>query len=77
MASQGYSDERLEPYYDPETGKCEKSLILADTLAAFIVMDLESTFTPSAPNLAQLDEAIRAMTIAKEDLESVIKVLER
>jgi len=71
-ANKGYQDD-LAPYYDEETGEYIDDS--GDTLAMFIVRELHSTFLPDTEDRAQLEEAIRALTVGKGELESVIQVL--
>ena len=72
LANIGY-DGCLEMFYDNDTGEpIDES---GDTLAMFIVRELQSTFLPDASDRSQLEEAIRVLTVGKEGLESVIRVL--
>ena len=65
----------LVEFYDEES----RNIIEGeeDTLALFIVRDRMTTFQQGVKDGAQNSEAIRAMTVAKKELESVIKALER
>ncbi len=75
LANKGYSDGELVEFYDEETGDIVEGE--GDTLALFIVRELMSTFQRGVEDAAQISEAIRAMTVAKKELESVIKALKR
>ncbi len=48
---------------------------IGDTLALFIVRDLAETFDPDASDEQQLAEAIRAMEMARTNLENVVSAL--
>lgn len=69
VAGQGYPDTWA--YLDAASGNdyCD------DTLALFVVRELRDTFAPSAPAEAQLNEAIRAMRVARDDLDGVVETL--
>ena len=73
LASIGYRDGDLDSFFDSDTGEYIDNT--GDTLAMFIVRELHSTFLPDTEDQAQLEEAIRAMTVGKGELESVIKAL--
>ena len=75
LANKGYYDGELVEFYDEETGDIEEGE--GDTLALFIVRELMSTFQRGVEDAAQISEAIRAMAVAKKELESVIKALKR
>lgn len=69
VAGQGYPDTGA--YLDAASGNdyCD------DTLALFVVRELKDTFDHNAPVEAQLNEAIRAMRVAKDDLDGVVEAL--
>ena len=69
VAGQGYPDTGA--YLDAATGNdyCD------DTLALFVVRELKDTFDHNAPVEAQLNEAIRAMRVARDDLDGVVEAL--
>lgn len=73
LANQGYPDGFLAAYYDPETGEPKDGS--GDTLALFIVRELQETFDPHASNKAQTIQAVRRLHKAQEDLSSVIAAL--
>ena len=75
LANKGYPDGELVEFYDEETGDIMEDE--GDTLALFIVRELMSTFQRGVEDEAQISEAIRAMTVANKELESVIKALKR
>ena len=69
VAGQGYPDTGA--YLDAASGNdyCD------DTLALFVVRELKDTFDHNAPAEAQLNEAIRAMRVARDDLDGVVEAL--
>ena len=73
-ANNGYDDGYLENYFDSQTGEFVQGK--GDTLAEFIVIELQETFEPKAPDEAQIDEAVRVMDMARRDIESVIQSLQ-
>ena len=74
LANEGYPDGILAAFYDEDTiNSIEGS---AAPIAEFIVLELLSTFRSDADDEVQASEAIRALNVAKGDLESVINALE-
>lgn len=71
-ANRGYPDGFLSEYYNTKGNFREGR---GDTLAEFIVVELIETFDPDATEDEQLDEAVRAMERAREDIEGVIRAL--
>ena len=70
VVEQGYPDTGA--YLDTASGNdyCD------DTLALFVVRELKDTFDHDAPVEVQLNEAIRAMRVARDDLDGVIEALQ-
>lgn len=75
LANQGYPDGFLAEYYDPETGEPRDSS--GDTLALFIDRELLEIFDPDASDEAQIACAVRAMEMARANLDGVIAALTR
>ncbi len=74
LANEGYADGYLAEYFDPETG--ERRQGSGDTLAQFIVAELQDTFDAEASRSAQLQEARRVLSHAIDDLQGVIDRLQ-
>lgn len=74
-ANDGYPDGFLENYFDFETGKPLEGD--GDTLARFIVHELIDTFDETDDGDDQVAEAVRALMMARDDLDSVIDALLR
>ena len=72
-ANEGYDDGFLENYFDPKTGDFIQGK--GDVLAEFIVVELSETFDSKASDEAQIQEALRAMEMARGDISSVIEAL--
>lgn len=72
LAGKGYPDG-LDRYFDEEL---VEEVDAGDTLAEFIVRELVGTFDINASGEAQLDEAIRVMSTAVQELTSVVDVLQ-
>lgn len=70
VAEQGYPDPGACLNAASENDYCD------DTLALFVVRELKDTFDHNAPVEAQLNEAIRAMCVARDDLDGVIEALQ-
>ena len=73
-ANEGYEDHFLSEFYHPKTGKFNRKAE-GDGLARFIVIEISETFDAEAADLQQVDEAIRVMVQAKEDIRGVLRVL--
>ena len=73
MANNGYPDEFLSEYYNPNTG--ERRQGDGDTLARFIVAELRDTFDAHASRAGQIDEAHRVLNNAIRDLANVVRAL--
>jgi hypothetical protein len=73
-ANEGYADGFLANYY---TRAGHRKAGNGDILAEFIVRELTETFDDAASDIAQLNEAGRALEAAREDIEGVIDALNR
>ena len=73
LANKGY-DGGLAEFYEEKTGDITDCV--GDTLGLFIVSELSSTYQAGVEDEGQILDAIQAMTIAKNELESVIIALE-
>ena len=69
LANKGY-DGGLAEFYEEITGDVIDRV--GDTLALFIVSELSSTYQAGVEDEGQILHAIHAMTVAKNELESVI-----
>lgn len=66
MILQNYEADRpSEQHYDPGVG---------DTLALAMVRELRDTFDEDASNEAQVREAVRVLTVMRDDLNHVLEV---
>ena len=74
VAEQGYPDTGA--YLDAASKNDYCDDYCDDTLALFVVRELRDTFDHNAPVEAQLNEAIRAMRVARDDLDGVIEALQ-
>ena len=75
LANKGYNGWLVE-FYEFNIEEPEDLIVSGgDTLGLFIVSELTSTFQAGADDQDQIFEAIRAMNVAKTELESVIKAL--
>jgi len=73
-ANEGYEDHFLSEFYHPKTGKFNRKAE-GDGLARFIVIEISETFDAEATDLQQVDEAIRVMTQARDDIRGVLRAL--
>jgi hypothetical protein len=69
-----YDDGFLENYFNPKTGKI-KTGRHGDTLAEFIVREIKDTFDADASCEDQINEAVRVMEGAQEDVNNTIRGL--
>jgi len=70
-ADQGYGDGLvLQSYKNPRK-------FCGDTLAKFVAIELKDTFDPDLSPKEQVAEAVRAMSVARTDIENVIEELEK
>jgi len=75
IANEAYDeDNTLAMYYDPETGDFVENT--GDTLARFIVIELQETFDKDATSADQLAEAYRVMSNAYRELERVVRAFD-
>jgi len=74
-ANEGYDDHFLSEYFHPKTGRFRKGE--GDGLARFIVIEISETFDAESTDLQQVDEAIRVMIQAREDIRRVIVALRK
>ena len=72
-ANEGYDDHFLSEYFHPKTGKFRKAE--GDGLARFIVIEISETFDAESTDLQQVDESIRVMEQARDDIRGVLRVL--
>jgi len=71
IASHGYPDGLIALNFNPKTGHATTSLH-GDGLANFIVRELCETFDAEAPRRDQINEAVRVISTAARELESVL-----
>ncbi len=71
IANEAYPDGFIANYFNSKTGDHTKHH-KGDSLAYFIASELDETFNPEATKEEQLNEAIRVMTNARDDLQLVI-----
>ena len=76
-AASGYPDAHVLAYWDFASAKPRSNPQGSDTLAYFVALELAVTFDPEASEDDQVSEAVRAMTRAAQDLQSVICALEQ
>jgi len=69
-ANAAYPDDLIRRYEEGRTGN------LGDTLAKFILLELEETFDPDATDEKQVETAARAMETAEGELAKVRKAIE-
>jgi hypothetical protein len=79
MADKGYRKEScrssLLDLVDPETGKPLDPMPSDDTLAMFVVCELNETFDANLDNDSQIQEAIEVVAGARDDLENIIETM--
>ena len=73
-ANEGYDDHFLSEYFHPKTGKFNRKAE-GDGLARFIVIEISETFDAESADLQHVDEAIRVMEQARDDIRRVLRVL--
>jgi hypothetical protein len=79
IASSAYPDDLVSTAFQGERslrGRNPQSHC-GDTLAEFIAGELKDTFDEKAPDNQQLEEAVRALSVARRELDDVITALER
>lgn len=70
IANDAYPDDMILQYFEKPKGNH------GDTLAKFITVELEETFSEESDSDTQIAEAIRAMNTAKREIDNVIRGLE-
>jgi len=75
-ANEGYDDHFLYEFYNRKTGKF-KPRAKGDGLARFIVLEIMQTFDEKAKDADQLQEALKLMENARDDVQRVIQALEQ
>jgi hypothetical protein len=75
-ANEGYDDHFLSEYFHPKTGKFNRKAE-GDGLARFIVIEISETFDAESTDLQHVDEAIRVMIQARDDIRRVIVALRK
>ena len=73
-ASKHYPDDSLELQWDPGIEQ-PVDISFGDTLALFICRELNDTFDDEATDAEQLEEAIRVIQRAADDLRLVVEGL--
>ena len=76
LASRGYPDRLVTNYFDKHGNEANPGYD-SDTLAEFIAIELRETYDPDASDTTQLQEAMQALRVARDDLEGVIRILEQ
>lgn len=77
IAERGYrrGGLTLANYVNLRTGAFLRNPPVGDTLAEFVAIELAETFDPGTNRLAQLNEAVRVMGRASEDLHLITDAL--
>ena len=75
-AASGYPDAQVLEYWDFAGAKPRSNPDGGDTLACFVALELAETFDDEASTSDQAAEAVRALTRAADDLQSVIHAIE-
>lgn len=76
IAAECYPDRSIESYWDPAQQRVYGGADCGDTLALFIVRELRDTYDAELPSEEQIEEAIRVMDRAREDIKGVIDGLQ-
>lgn len=76
-AASGYPDAQVLEYWDFAGAKPHSNPQGGDTLAHFVALELAETFDSEASEDDQVSGAVRAMSRAVHDLQSVIYALEQ
>ena len=74
-ANEGYDDGFLTEYYNETTGELKDGF--GDGLAKFIVVEIAETYDSEASDEDQINEAVRVLEAAKQDLDGVIDALSK
>jgi hypothetical protein len=76
IANRGYPDQWLSLLYHNQTGEnLDDADKQGDTLALFVVRELNETFEPSNASDIQLLEAIRVLEKARYEMQEVTEAL--
>lgn len=75
-ASEAYPDEYIKDCWDFEAAKAKENYVCGDTLALFIVRELESTYSDYHTDEQKVLEAVRVITNALNDLQGVLSALQ-
>ena len=75
-AASGYPDAMVLEYWDFEGAKPQNNPDGGDTLARFVALELVETFDSETTDEEQISEAVRVLTRAVDDLQSVIGGIE-
>jgi len=76
-AASGYPDTMVLEYWDFDGAKPRNNPDGGDTLARFVALELAETFDGDANHGEQVSEAVRVLTRAVDDLQAVIRAIER
>jgi len=74
LATRGYPERLLANYFAKDGSEADPGYS-SDTLAQLIVIELRETYRSNISDLAQIDEAVRVLNMAKRDIEGVINIL--
>ena len=75
-ANEGYPDYYLAYFYDERTGELKSGPgSSGDTLAKFIVSEISETYEASNSDDEQINEAVKVMETATEELRGVVQEL--
>lgn len=78
IASAAYPDGLIaEEYWDFERGRPRKNPDGGDTLAQFIANEISDTYDPDATDRNQIRTAMKALSMASDDLAAVMAALAR
>ena len=74
LANAAYPDGQLAEYYDVN-GNFVDNKHGGDGLARFIVVEITETYDAKASKTRQVEEAMRVMARARDDIEEVLREL--
>ena len=72
-----FPESPLLDLVNKKTGQPLKRQPGGDSLALFVVIELAETYDEEATDDEQLEEAVRVMTAARDNLENIIVALEK
>jgi len=75
LVGEHYDDAGTNAYWDYSESRCVDNMH-GDTLAEFVAREINDTFEPEATTDEQLEEAIRVMQSARNQLNALIAGLE-